>query len=401
MSKIVRRYCKHCTTCERIKVQTTPKYGLNLPLPVPSRPWEYISMDFITNLPEVNGYDAIVTFVDLFTKQAHFIPCTMKITAEQLAKIYFKEIYRIHGLSRSIICDRDPRFTSVFWKSLFSQLQTKLNISSAYHPQTDGQTERTHRTIEQILRAFVHKQHSDWLDYLPLAEFSYNNSKHSSTSFSPFEALYGFSPITPPTLLNSHLSTPSNLIEHIHDIHSFIVEQLKNAKTLQSHYANRKRINKQFSLGDKVMLDTSNINIRNQPNKKFKQRFLGPYPIVKVISPVSYELQLPGSMQIHPVFHISKLKETVNPTSPIDIVPASDDSKNEYQVDCILDYKVDICPTRYRKGPCLLFLVRWALPYTSLDDSWEPYILLKNVDALNSFVKTNGAFQTFIRSQEY
>ena len=135
MSKIVRRYCKKCSTCERIKVRTTPKYGLNLPLPVPNRPWEYISMDFITNLLEINGYDAIITFVDLFTKQAHFIPCTMKISAEQLAKIYLKNFYRLHRLSRSIICDRDPRLTSIFWKSLFSQLQNKSNTSSAYHPQ--------------------------------------------------------------------------------------------------------------------------------------------------------------------------------------------------------------------------------------------------------------------------
>ena len=177
----------------------------------------------------------------------------------------------------------------------------------------------------------------------------YNNSKHDSTSFSPFEALYGFSPITPPTLLNSHLSTPSNLIEHIHDIHSFIIEQLKIAKRLQSHYANKKRIDKQFSIGDKVMLDTSNIFIRSQPKKKFKQKFLGPYPIVKVISPVSYELQLPGTMQIHPVFHVSKLKETVDSNSPIDIVAASDESKNEYQVDYIFDYKVDIFPNIYKR----------------------------------------------------
>ena len=170
-----------------------------------------------------------------------------------------------------------------------------MNISSAYHPQIDGQTERTHRTIEQILRAFVHKKHSDWYDYLPLAEFSYNNSKHASTSFTPFEALYGISPITPPTLLNPQLFTPTNIIEHIHDIHSFITEQLKISKTLQSHYVNKKRIDEQFTVSDKVMIDTSDISIRNhQPNKKFKQKFLGPYPIVKVISPVSYELQLPG-----------------------------------------------------------------------------------------------------------
>ena len=122
-------------------------------------------MDFIANLPEDNKYDAISTFIDLFTRQAHIIPCTMKISAEQFVEIYLREIYRLHGLLGSIVCDRHPRFTSIVWKSLFSQLQAKLNISSAYHPQTDGQTERTHRAIEQILRAFVHKQHSDWLDY--------------------------------------------------------------------------------------------------------------------------------------------------------------------------------------------------------------------------------------------
>ena len=201
--------------------------------------------------------------------------------------------------------------------------------------------------------------------------------------------------------MNQQLSTPSNILEHIHDIHLFIVEQLKIAKTLQSHYANKKRIDKQFSIGDKVMLDTSNLVIRNQRNKKLKQRYLGPYSIVKVISPDSYELQLPGTMQIHPVFHVSKLKETNNPDSPIDIVPAIDESKDEYQVERILDYKVDVCPNRYKKGLCLLFLVRWALPYTSNDDSWEPYVLLKNVDALHSFVRTNSAFQTFMNSQEY
>lgn len=149
------------------------------------------------------------------------------------------------------------------------------------------------------------------------------------------------------------------------------------------------------------MLDTSNLIIRNQPNKKFKQKYLGPYPIVKVLSPVSYELQLPGTMQIYPVFHISKLKETNCPNAPIDIVPAIDETKDEFQVEKILDYKVDVCPNRYRKGPCLLFLVRWSPPYTTNDDSWEPYILLKNVDALLNFVQTNIAFQTFIKSQEY
>jgi hypothetical protein len=358
-------------------------------------------MDFITNLPEINGYDAIVTFVDLFTKQAHFIPCTMKMNAQQLAKIYMREIYRLHGLSRSIICDRDPRFTSTFWKSLFAQLQTKLNISSAYHPQTDGQTERTHRTIEQILRSFVQKQHSDWFDYLSLAEFSYNNSRHTSTMFTPFEALHGFTPITPPALILPHNVTPTNWIERINDIHTFILEQLKTSKILQSHYANRNRIHKQLNVGDKVMLDTMNLYIRNQPTYKFKQRYVGPYRIVKVISPTSYELQLPGTINIHPVFHISKLKISNNPTSPMDIMPTMNKVTEEYQVQQIMDFKVDTLPSRYKRGPCLLFRVRWAPPYTSHDDSWEPYVLLQNVDALIEFMRTNVVFKEFIKSQEY
>jgi hypothetical protein len=257
----------------------------------------------------------------------------MKMSAQQLAKIYMREVYRLHGLSRSIICDRDPRFTSSFWKTLFSQLQTKLNISSAYHPQTDGQTERTHRTIEQILRSYVHKQHLDWYDYLPLAEFSYNNSRHASTAFTPFEAMYGFSPITPPTIIRSHDSNDVNWINRINDIHTFIIEQLKTSKVLQSYYANRNRVEKQFIVGDMVMLDTHNLVIRNQPTHKFKQRYIGPYPIVKVLSPTSYELQLPGTMNVHPIFHISKLKSSNNPTSPMDILPTMNETTEEYQVE--------------------------------------------------------------------
>ncbi len=142
-------------------------------------------------------------------------------------------MYRLHGLSRVIVCDRDPRFTSIFWKNMFSQLQTKLNISSSYHPQTDGHIERTHRTIEQILRAFVYKQHNQWYDFLPLGEFSYNNSRHTSTAFSPFEAIYGFKPITPPLLTTNKLQNPNEWLPRINEIHDLIVEQLKIAKTLQ------------------------------------------------------------------------------------------------------------------------------------------------------------------------
>jgi hypothetical protein len=247
----------------------------------------------------------------------------------------------------------------------------------------------------------VYQQHTQWYEFLPLAEFSYNNSRHTSTTFSPFQALYGFNPITPPNLI-SHIAPTTNWIDNINDIHALVNEQLKIAKTLQSHYANRKRIDRQFQVGDKVMLSTSHLKLRNQPSSKFRQRFIGPYAITKVISPVSYELQLPGTLsRIHPVFHISKLIATNVPEAPMDITPAAVEEANEFQVDSILEYKIDAFPTRYRQGPCLLFKVRWALPYTSQDDSWEPLVLLKNVDALQLFIRTNLMFQQEILTPEY
>ena len=223
MAQNIKRHCNKCATCKRIKSRTSKPLGKLDPLPKATRPWDTMSMDFITGLPIVEGYDAIATFVDTFTKQSHFIPCSSKINAEQFARLYFENVFRHHGLSRCIISDRDPLFTSSFWKTLMQQLKTRLNMSSAYHPQTDGQTERTHRTIEQNLRGFIHAQHDDWLHVLPLAEFCYNNSVHSATKYSPFEALYGINPLTPPDLLVGP-SKPAVQVQQIHEIHEAIAD---------------------------------------------------------------------------------------------------------------------------------------------------------------------------------
>ena len=208
------------------------------------------------------------------------------------------------------------RSTSDFWKSLFQSLQTRLNLSSAYHPQTDGQTERTHRTIEQILRAYVHKEHSLWLRLLPHAEFSYNNLQHSSTGFSPFEALYGYQPLTPIRLLEpppaDSLMSHDEFLQHLHDIHFLIADNLAIAKEYQKHYANQRvKHAHTFRVGDKVLLSTEHLVLRNSPCRKFKQRYLGPYAIVSKISDQVYKLELPPELNCHPVFHVSKLKSFV------------------------------------------------------------------------------------------
>ena len=243
VKKDTRSYIKLCPTCQRIKPRPAKPFGSLMPLPVPTRPWESVSLDLITGLPNADGYDAIVTFVCSLTKMAHFVPCASTVNARQLARLFLDNIYRLHGLPRFLIGDRDPRYTSHFFRSLMTDLRTTLSLSTAYHPQTDGQTERVHRTIEQILRSYVHTNHDQWLEHLSLAEFSYNNNVHSSTEYSPFMANCGFDPRTPMDLITPPFESSQgtdHLLDKLFAIHRLIADQLKIAKEVQKHYADKR-----------------------------------------------------------------------------------------------------------------------------------------------------------------
>ena len=192
MKKTVHEYVTSCHECQMVKPSHQRVPGLLQPLPIPSKPWECISMDLITALPMTsNGHDAIFTIVDRFSKMCHFIPTTSNVDAPSLASLFLSHILKLHGLPKSIVSDRDPRFTGAFWKTLHEHLGTTLSFSTAYHPQTDGQSERANRTIEQMLRPFVRSTSMEWDVVLPLLEFSYNNSISPSTGFSPFFLNYG------------------------------------------------------------------------------------------------------------------------------------------------------------------------------------------------------------------
>ena len=169
-------------------------FGLLHPLPIPDGPWKSISLDFIVDLPPSEGFDAILTVVDRFTKMAHFIPCTKTTNSEETANMVMREVFRHHGLPDDIISDRGPQFISKFWKHLMEALKVSCKLSSSYHPQTDGQTERTNQTLEQYLRCFVNYQQDDWVKFLYFAEFAYNNKIHSSMRYTPFFANTGYHP---------------------------------------------------------------------------------------------------------------------------------------------------------------------------------------------------------------
>ena len=211
MKRDVERICEKCITCKQAKSKLKP-HGLYTPLPIPSEPWTDISMDFVLGLPRTKrGRDSIFVVVDRFSKMAHFIPCHKTDDASHIAELFFKEVIRLHGMPRTIVSDRDAKFLSYFWKTLWGKLGTKLLFSTTCHPQTDGQTEVVNRTLSFLLRAVINKNLRIWEDCLPHVEFAYNRSIHSATKFSPFEIVYGFNPLSPLDLIPLAVSEHINL----------------------------------------------------------------------------------------------------------------------------------------------------------------------------------------------
>ncbi|MCO5572529.1 hypothetical protein L7F22_026284 [Adiantum nelumboides] len=205
MKRDIPDYVSKCVVCQKTKLDRGKQPGLLQPLPLPASPWESISMDFIFGLPKsIHGNTGIWAIVDRFSKQAHFIPVKKTIKAHQMATLFISQIFKYHGLPSSIVSDRDPRMTSSFWKGLFENLGTRLNFSSAYHPQTDGQSEIANLTILDLLKSYVMEvdQRSQWEKYLPLVEYAYNNTVHTSTGKAPFEVIEGRS--KSPLLLKVH-----------------------------------------------------------------------------------------------------------------------------------------------------------------------------------------------------
>ncbi|GKB98164.1 reverse transcriptase domain-containing protein, partial [Tanacetum coccineum] len=315
MKRDIAEYVSRCLTCSKIKAEHQKPSGFLQQPEIPEWKWEKLTMDFITKLPKSSsGYDTIWVIVDRLTKSAHFLPIREDYKTEKLAKIYVNEIVARHGVPVSIISDRDGRFTSHLWQALQEALGTRLDMSTAYHPQTDGQSERTIQTLEDMLRACVMDFGGSWDTHLPLIEFSYNNSYHTSIKCAPFEALYGRkcrSPVIWTEVGESQLIGPEIVQETTEKIFQ-IKERLKTARSRQKSYADKRRKPLEFEVGDRVLLKVSPWKgvVRFGKKGKLAPRYVGPFEIIERVGPVAYRLKLPQELScVHDTFHVSNLKK--------------------------------------------------------------------------------------------
>ncbi|GJS04837.1 putative reverse transcriptase domain-containing protein [Tanacetum coccineum] len=337
MKKDIAVYVSKCLTCLKVKAEHQRPSGLLQQPEIPEWKWERIAMDFVTKLPRTSsGHDTIWVIVDRLTKSAHFLPMREDYKMDRLARLYLNEIVARHGVPISIISDRDSRFTSRFWQTMQEALGTRLDMSTAYHPQTDGQSERTIQTLEDMLRACVLDFGGSWDVHLPLVEFSYNNSYHSSVRCTSFEALYGRkcrSSIIWAEVKEGQL-IGLELVQETTEKISQIKDRLKAARDRQKSYADKRRKPLEFSVGEYVLLKVSPWKgvVRFGKKGKLAPRFVGPFEITERICPVAYRLRLPEELNgVHDTFHVSNLKKCLaDPTLQVPL--------DEIQVDAKLNF---------------------------------------------------------------
>jgi hypothetical protein len=364
----VKKYVRGCEKCQRTKTFPEKPRGTLSPNAIPERNWQYISVDLITQLPPSMGYDAIMVVVDRLSKMIRVIPTNGEVTSEGVARLFRDRVWKDFGLPEVVISDRGSQFVSGFMKDLYGSLGVKLNPSTAYHPQTDGQTERVNQEIEEYLRLYVNHKQSDWAEWLSLAEFCYNDREHSSTHVSPFYSNLGMHPRKggePRREVKTEAAEvfATRMKKTREEAQSALN---KAAMEMAKYYDEHRAETPEYKVGDKVYLDGANITT-DRPAKKLEDRRYGPFQITEKVGTRAYKLKLPQTWKIHPVFNVVKLRpyhppETSVQQKPPPPPPVLVEGVKQYEVEAILD-------SRMRRGR-LQYLVKW-LGYPREESSWE------------------------------
>ena len=309
----IEAYVRTCLVCQQDKSEQQAPGGLLEPLPIPERPWESVSMDFITTLPKSESFGSIIVVVDRFSKYATFIPISADCNVDETARLFLKHIVKLWGIPSNIVSDRDPRFTGRFWTELFKLLGSDLNFSTSFHPQSDGQTERVNALLELYLRHFVSANQRDWAKLLDVAQFSYNLQRSESTGKSPFEIVMGQQPLTPHALASRYEGKSPAAFKFAkawHEQTELARAQLNKAAKRMKKWADKKRRLVEYQEGDLVMMKLLPRQYKSfrKFHKGLVRKYEGPFPVLKKVGKVSYKLQLPPKLKIYPVLHASMLK---------------------------------------------------------------------------------------------
>lgn len=381
MKAHISSYVSTCDACQRHKAVNLRPAGLLQPIPHPERNWDVVTIDEVGPLPKTrSGYNMVFTMVDKASKMVHYAPGKDTMTAPQLARIFFDRVVSQHGLPKVIISDRGSKFTGTFWKELFKLCGTKLAFSTAFHPQTDGQSERANRTLGEMLRAYVNYRHDDWDTHLPTVEFAYNNSNNPTTGFTPFYLNYGQHPNTPLTLVNERIvsANPSvtEFVEQLKEAYDTARGNVSTAQATQKKHVDARRRHIEFKVGDRVLLSTADLKLATQgTSKKLQPKFTGPFKITAKVGANAYTLELPRQLsKMHPTVNVSRLrpyKDNDQATFPTREKlnrppPQLVDEDDGYEVERIVD------KMRTHKGRQFItwYLVKWK-GYPDSDNTWR------------------------------
>ena len=401
----IKEYVSTCSTCQQSKPSNRSSYGQHHPLQIPNNRWSDISIDFIGPLPITpDGYDAIFSITCRLTKRVHCFPCKTTDTAKDVAKNFLKYFFRLHGIPLSIVSDRDVRFTSSWWKELQEILGVKLLMSTAFHPQTDGATERFNRTAIEILRSFCNYKQDNWDILLPLVEFAINDSVNVTTGFTPFMLDLGYNP----RAIDVHSNIPATItnqdvIEFITAIKrnlSIAYDRIIEKQQVQIDNANKHLTKPDFQVGDFCWVSTAHFMLdahRERSSHKLLPKWEGPFEILELIGTNACKLKLPEGHRAHPVVNFDKLSKFKtdnrnlfpgrNPTPP---PPEIIEQHLEHEVESILD--------RRKRGKQVQYLVQYKNESVS-QALWIPLKELTNCSRLINEYDVSHPFPESLKSK--
>ncbi|KAJ1596852.1 hypothetical protein NDA11_003708 [Ustilago hordei] len=392
MTAWIADYVASCPVCARYKAPRHRPYGLLQPLATPDRPWGSISLDFIEGLPpskkyDSKTYDSILVIVDRLTKFAILAPTHKTVTAKQTAVLLYGHMVRLFGYPDHMVSDRGRQFISGAWKAFAEQMGVKHSLSTAYHPQTDGQTERVNQVIEQYLRMYCNYEQNDWANLLDTAAFVYNNTVHNSIGVSPFFACYGWNPKAHPDIPQRLGVNDPGRFEYLMDGKErckYLQEQIREAQRRSVDQYNRKHKDIEFKVGDMVYINRRNWKTR-RPTPKLDTRFAGPYPVQERVGRRAYRITLPANLRVHDVFHVSMLEPARTSSLPQraeqPTIPSLPDEDLDFEVEALIDKRSHNGTTEYK--------VLWR-GYSEEAASWEPVENLNCPDLIQEYEVSEG-----------